>query len=147
MHARQLREAVGSEIGVSHWIEIDQARIDKFAEATEDHQWIHVDPGRAKSGQFGTTIAHGHLTLSLVSPAVRDVLHLEGVRMAINDGLDRVRFASPLPSGSRARGRVAVLQADELDDGALQVALRVTIEREGGERPVCVADSRSRYYF
>ncbi|WP_030893507.1 MaoC family dehydratase [Streptomyces sp. NRRL F-5053] len=142
-----LRDAAGEELGTSDWLEIDQQRIDGFAEATGDHQWIHVDPERAAEGPFGTTIAHGYLTLSLLPALVPQVLRVEGMRMGVNYGVNKVRFPAPVPVGSRVRARVALGEVDEAADGGVQVAARVTVEREGGEKPVCVAESLSRYYW
>jgi acyl dehydratase len=139
-------KAVGEHLGYSEWREVDQQRINAFAEATDDPQWIHVDPERAKAGPFGTTIAHGFLTLSLAPSLVSQVYRIDGVRMGINYGLDKVRFPSSLPSGGRVRAGVELLGAEQVADGSMQVRARVTIEREGGEKPVCVADTVARYY-
>ena len=142
----ELKAAAGTELGVSDWLEIDQERIDRFAEATGDHQWIHVDPIRAESGPFGTTIAHGYLTLSLLPYfAVRNY-RIEGGRMSVNYGLNKVRFITPVPVGSRLRGRTELVTVDELESGA-QLSFRTTIEIEGVERPACVAETLSRQYF
>ena len=132
--------AAGEHLGYSDWTDIDQGRIDAFADTTDDHQWIHVDPERAKAGPFGTTIAHGFLTLSLVPSLASQVYRVDGARMGINYGLDKVRFPSPLPVGSRIRGGVELLSADEVAGGGLQIRNRVTVEREGGDKPVCVAE-------
>ncbi|HEY8453316.1 MAG: MaoC family dehydratase [Micromonosporaceae bacterium] len=142
----ELRNAVGTDLGYTDWMEVDQSRIDKFAEATGDHQWIHVDPQRAAAGPFGTTIAHGYLTLSLLPALVAGKLRVEGTRMAINYGLNRVRFPAPVPSGSRVRARVEVQEVTEVEGGA-QVVAKVTVEREGGEKPVCVAETVTRFYL
>jgi acyl dehydratase len=140
-----LRAAVGTELGVSDWIEIDQERIDRFAEATGDHQWIHVDPVRAAASPFGSTIAHGFLTLSLL-PAIGDqVIQVEEVRMGVNYGVNKVRFPASVPVGSRVRGRVELVEMTEVE-GGFQLVTKVTVEREGGEKPVCVAESVSRLY-
>jgi acyl dehydratase len=144
--ADELRAAVGQEVGVSDWLEIDQKRIDLFAEATGDHQWIHVDPERAAGGPFGTTIAHGYLTLSLLPSLVPQALSVEGVRMGINYGVNKVRFPSPVPVGSRLRARVQLAEVTEAG-GGVQLTARVTVEREGGEKPVCVAETVSRYFW
>jgi len=144
--AEELRAAVGEELGVSGWLEIDQKRIDLFADATGDHQWIHVDPERAKDGPFGTTIAHGYLTLSLLPTLVPQVLRVDGVRMGLNYGVNKVRFPSPVPVGSRLRGRVQLTEVTEAG-GGVQVVAKVTVEREGGDKPVCVAESVSRYFW
>ncbi|CAL9396095.1 MaoC family dehydratase [Streptomyces albus] len=145
--ADELKEAVGEELGTSDWLEVDQRRIDLFADATGDHQWIHVDPQRAADGPFGSTIAHGYLTLSLLPALVPQIMRVEGMRMGVNYGVDRVRFPAPVPVGSRLRARATLTDVSEASDGGVQVAARVTVEREGGERPVCVADSLSRYYW
>jgi acyl dehydratase len=143
---RTLRDKVGREIAVSDWLEVTQARITQFADATGDHQWIHVDTARAAAeSPFKTTIAHGFLTLSLLSALVRDAMTFSGVRMAINYGLNRVRFVSPVPSGSRIRARIGVGAFDEVG-AALQITWRVTVERDGGDKPCCVADWLVRYY-
>ncbi len=136
---------VGDEFGPSSWIEVDQARIDAFAEATLDRQWIHVDPERAASGPFGTTIAHGYLTLSLLPVMSYEVVPRQDGGMAINYGLNRVRFPAPVPSGSRVRGSFRVDAVEEADWG-YQATMVATVEREGGERPVCVAEIVFRYY-
>jgi acyl dehydratase len=141
-----LRGRVGEEIVVGEWFEISQARIDQFADATGDHQWIHVDAARAAAeSPFKTTIAHGFLTLSLVSTLIREALHFTGLRMAINYGLNKVRFVSPVPSGSRVRARITPLAVDDVQDG-LQVTWQVTIEREHGDKPSCVVEWLVRYY-
>lgn len=144
---QRLQPLVGSEVGVSDWFVVDQDRIDAFADATEDHQWIHVDPRRAAEGPFGTTIAHGFLTLSLLVALTGDVeIDVGEPKMAINYGLDRVRFTSPVPSGSRIRARVELSTVGEVK-GGLQVKRTVTVEREGEERPVLVAETLSRYLY
>jgi len=135
---------VGDTFGPSSWIDIPQEKIDAFAEATGDHQWIHVDPERAKDGPFGMTIGHGYLTLSLLPVASYEVIPPRG-RMAINYGLNRVRFPAPVPVGSRLRASFEVVGVDEFDGGA-QVTMTATVEREGGEKPVCVAEVVFRYY-
>jgi acyl dehydratase len=140
-----LREAAGTDLGHSGWVLVDQARVNEFADATGDHQWIHVDPERAAQGPFGGTIAHGYLTLSLVVPLMSDLLRVEGVRMGINYGLNRVRFPAPLPVGSRVRAHGEVLSVEEVT-GGVQVTSRVTVEREGGDKPVCVAETVVRLY-
>jgi len=143
---RTLRELVGRELATSNWFPVTQEIIDRFAEATGDHQWIHVDPVRAaRESPFKTTIAHGFLTLSVVSSLLRDAVKPTGLRMAINYGLNRVRFVSPVPSGSQIRGRF-VLKAVEETGGAVQANWEVTVEREGGEKPACVAEWLVRYY-
>ena len=143
---RTLGSRVGEEIAVSGWLEVTQARINQFADATGDHQWIHVDPARAAAElPSKTTIAHGFLTLSLLSTLIRESIQFTGLRMAINYGLNRVRFVSPVPSGSRIRALIT-LQAVDAVSGGFQVTWLVTVEREGGEKPACVADWIVRYY-
>ncbi|GAA4692787.1 MaoC family dehydratase [Streptomyces buecherae] len=141
----ELRSAVGTEFGPSDWLEVDQRRIDLFAEATGDHQWIHVDPERAATGPFGTTIAHGYLTLSLVPAFMPRLWRVEGVRMGVNYGVNKVRFPAPVPVGSRLRATAKITEVAEVRDG-VQLTTVITIEREGGgERPVCVAESVARF--
>jgi acyl dehydratase len=142
---RDLLEAVGKPLGASAWLEITQQRIDGFADATGDHQWIHVDPERAKRGPFGRTIAHGYLTLSLVNCFLPEILEVRGISMGVNYGCDRVRFPAPVPVGSRIRGVGELLAAEEVKGGAVQATVRVTVEIEGSERPACVADTISRF--
>jgi len=142
----QLKEAVGKPLGVSDWLEITQERIDKFAEATGDHQWIHVDPERAKDGPFGATIAHGYLTQSLVNLFLPQIVEVRGIRMGVNYGADRIRFPAPVPVGSRIRGSAELLEAEDSRDGAVQAKIRVTVEIQGADRPACVIDTISRYY-
>ena len=137
-HLADLAALQGKVIGTSGWVEIDQARIDQFAQATGDHQWIHVDPARAAAGPFGATVAHGFLTLSLLSDLAAGAFRIADTRMGLNYGLDRVRFPSPVPVGSRLRA-VCVLDRHEPIAGGAQLTLTVTIEREGGAKPACVA--------
>lgn len=142
----QLAGLVGREVASSDWLVITQDRIDAFANATDDHQWIHVDAARAKAeAPFGETIAHGFLTLSLLSPLMRDAIKVDGLRMTLNYGLNRVRFVSPVPSGSRIRARIALGKVDDIG-GSTQATWNVTIEREGGEKPCVVAEWIVRYY-
>jgi acyl dehydratase len=137
-------DLVGQEL-VSEWREIEQERIDLFAQATDDPQWIHVDPERAAAGPFGTTIAHGFLTLSLTVPMFEEALpHLDGYKLSLNYGLNRVRFTSPVPVGSRIRGRFRVEAVDDVAGGE-QATVGVTIEREGQEKPACVAEALFRF--
>jgi acyl dehydratase len=137
---------VGREVATSDWLEITQERIDKFAEAGGDHQWIHVDPGRAaRESPFGRTIAHGFLTLAVLSKLLGDALEIAGKRMGINYGLNRVRFPSPVPSGSRVRARF-VLAALEPLEGGVQTTWNATVEREGEEKPALVAEWVTRHY-
>jgi acyl dehydratase len=142
-----LKEHVGKEIGVSEWLTITQERIAQFAEATEDRQWIHVDLERAeRESPFGTTIAHGFLTLSLVSRFMKDVILVQsGIRLAVNYGLNRVRFPAPVRAGSKVRARVTLLSVKDVPS-AYEVTFSVTVESEGGEKPCCVAESIVRYY-
>jgi acyl dehydratase len=140
-----LAPLVGQEIGVSDWIAVDQPRIQAFADATEDQQWIHTDPARAAAGPFGTTIAHGFLTLSLLPRFYETAFRVREVRMGINYGLDRVRFPAPVPVHSRLRGRF-VLKRLELIEGGVQMMVEVTVEREAGGKPVCIAESLTRQY-
>ncbi len=142
---KDLQGAIGKPLGHSDWLEISQERIDQFAEATGDHQWIHVDPERAKTGPFGTTIAHGYLTQSLASFFLPQIIEVRGISMGINYGADRVRFPAPVPVGSRVRGSAEVVEVEEIK-GTIQAKIRVTIEVEGSERPGCVIDTISRYY-
>lgn len=138
---------VGQEIGVSAWVEITQERIDQFANATEDRQWIHVDPARAtRESPYKTTIAHGFLTLSLVSVLLRSAVAIDGLRMAINYGANRVRFVSAVPAGSTIRGRFILAAVEEVG-GGLQATWKATIEREGEQKPACVIEWLVRYYF
>ncbi|MFE7133604.1 MaoC family dehydratase [Streptomyces sp. NPDC057638] len=144
--AQELRAGIGEPLGPSDWLEVDQRRIDLFAEATGDHQWIHVDPERAADGPFGTTIAHGYLTLSLLPALVPQVIRVDGMRMGLNYGTNKVRFPAPVPVGSRLRATAVLVEVAEAG-GGVQVTTRVTVEREGGRKPVCVAESVSRYFF
>ena len=136
--------SVGDTFGPSSWIDIPQSKIDAFAEATGDHQWIHVDPERAQAGPFGTTIGHGYLTLSLLPVASYEVIPREG-RMGINYGLNRVRFPAPVPVDSQVRMRAKLAELSEIPGGA-QMIMELTFEREGGDKPVCVAESVVRVY-
>ncbi len=141
----ELDDAVGTHLGYSDWIEITQERINLFAEATSDHQWIHVDPERAASGPFGTTIAHGYLTLSLAVPATEQLLKVEGSQMGINYGANKVRFISPVPVGSRVRAGAAVAAVEDFGGGRA-VTLDVIFEIDGTEKPACVAQVIFRIY-
>ena len=143
---RELLSAVGKQLGASEWLTIEQARVNQFADATGDHQWIHVDPERAKSGPFGSTIAHGYLTLSLVNLFLPQLLEVRGVSMGVNYGCDKVRFPSPVKVGSRVRGAGEVVAAEEVKGGAVQVTVRVSVEIEGSERPACVVETISRFF-
>jgi acyl dehydratase len=138
----ELEKAVGTHVGFSSWHTVTQEQVDRFAEATGDHQWIHVDPERAKEGPFGTTIAHGYLTLSLVPMLVSQVYRVDGLRMGVNYGANKVRFPSPVPVGSRVRAGVELVQLLESQAGH-QLTARVTVERDGGDKPACVAETLS----
>lgn len=140
-----LKPLVGQVVATSDWIEVTQQRIDEFARATGDHQWIHVDPQRAAAGPFGTTIAHGFLTLALLPEMSASAMEIRGTRMGVNYGLNKVRFPAPVPSGSRLRGHFKLLSVEPIDGGA-QITMEVTMEREGSAKPVCVAESLSRRY-
>jgi acyl dehydratase len=141
-----LKEKVGQHISYSDWHEVTQQQVNLFADATGDHQWIHVDVERAKGGPFGAPIAHGYLTLSLTPTLLHEVFEVTGVSMAINYGLNKLRFPSPVPVGSRVRAGVEVAAVEEVSGGA-QVSLTVTYEIEGGAKPVCVAEVLFRYYL
>jgi acyl dehydratase len=143
-----LEQRLGQEIAVSDWIEITQERIDAFAASTEDRQWIHTDPIRAKQeSRFGTTIAHGFLTLSLVSRMARTAMSFPGTRMAVNYGVNKVRFVSAVPVDSRIRGRFSAISVQKISDGGVQIIWSATVEREGGEKPACTAEWIVRYYY
>ena len=141
----ELQTLIGSTLGTSDWFRIDQSRIDQFAAVTGDDQWIHVDPVRAAAGPFRSTVAHGHLTLSLLPVMVRSAFAVADVRMSVNYGLNRVRFPAPVPAGSRLRGHFKLLTFEPIPGGA-QVVVEVTSEREGHSKPVCVAESVARHY-
>ncbi len=138
---------VDQHLGYSRYLDITQERIDLFAEATGDHQWIHVDPERAAAGPFGTTIAHGYLTLSVGPELLHDVVAWENTRMGVNYGLNKVRFPSPVPVGSRVRVGAVLREAEDLGGGGVQVRLELTFEVEGATKPACVAELLLRYYF
>ncbi|MET7927159.1 MaoC family dehydratase [Streptomyces sp. NPDC005349] len=142
----ELRAAVGEQLGYSDWVEIEQKRIDQFADATGDHQWIHVDPERAKDGPFGTTIAHGYLTLSLLPLFGPQLIKVDGMKMGVNYGTNKVRFPAPVPVDSRLRATAKITGVDDVP-GGVQVSVAFTVERDGGDKPVCVAESVSRYYL
>ena len=135
----------GLEVGPTDWREIEQSRIDAFADATDDPQWIHVDPVRAADGPFGTTVAHGFLTLSLLVPAAYELLPIENASATINYGLNKVRFPAPVPVGSKTRARLRIDDVAEIN-GGVQVTMAATVEREGGDKPVCAAELVFRYY-
>lgn len=136
--------AVGTDLGATEWVTIDQQRIDQFADATGDHQWIHVDVEAAKDGPFGTTIGHGYLTLSLCAPFLGELCTVGGISMGINYGVDKARFITPVPAGGRVRGVGEIVSATEIPGGA-QVVVRLTIELEGAAKPAAVVDTVSRY--
>src|SRR4051794_38110516 len=140
----ELEGLVGQELGASEWHEIAQERVNMFAEATGDHQWIHVDPERAAGGPFGGTIAHGYLTLSLLPALMAEIWHVDGVRMGINYGLNRVRFPAPVPVGSRVRAVARLKELTEVE-GGVQLVVESTFEVEGGSKPVCVAETLVRF--
>jgi acyl dehydratase len=141
----ELKALVGSPIGVSDWVTIDQTRIDQFAAVTGDDQWIHVDPVRAAAGMFGSTVAHGFLTLSLLPLFIRSSHKINGARMSVNYGLNRVRFPAPVPVNSRLRGHFKLLAFEPIE-GGVQLISEVSVEREGSPKPVCVAESVGRLY-
>ena len=141
----ELEKAVGTDLGKSDWLEITQERINQFADATGDHQWIHVDPERARQGPFGECIAHGYLTQSLVNHFLPQIVEVRGISMGVNYGADRIRFPAPVPVNSRIRGSAELLKVEELK-GGVQATIRVTVEIEGKDRPGCVIDTISRYY-
>ena len=145
-HLHDLQALIGKEIGVSEWIAVEQQRIDQFAQATGDHQWIHVDPVRAASGPFGKTIAHGFLTLSLVPEMFATAFGIGDVHMGVNYGLNRVRFTAPVPSGSRVRGHFVLKSCEPIEGGA-QLAVEVRVELEGSAKPACVAETLSRRFI
>jgi len=138
--------SAGMALGTTEWVLIDQARIDLFAEATGDHQWIHVDPARAAEGPFGCTVAHGYLTLSLANLFLPQLMQVQNMQMGVNYGCDRVRFPAPVKVGSRVRGRGEVIKVEQIGT-AVQQTVRVTVEIEGADRPGCVVDTVSRYIF
>ena len=144
--ADELRAAAGEQLGASDWMIVDQDLINAFADATDDQQWIHVDPQRAATGPFGTTIAHGFLTLSLLPRLVRQVYRVEGVTMGVNYGLNKVRFPAPVPVRSAVRADVALLEVTDVP-GGLQLVVRATLEIEGSAKPGCVAEWVTRSYF
>jgi acyl dehydratase len=140
-----LTPLLGQVLGTSSWVEIDQARVDTFADATDDHQWIHTDPERAKSGPFGGTIGHGYLTLSLLIPLWTEILDVRQVGTKVNYGLEKVRFPAPVPVGSKVRA-IATLTDIKPVAGGVQITIDVVIERDGGDKPVCIATPIFRFY-
>jgi len=142
----ELPALVGHEVAVSDWITITQEQVDLFAEATGDHQWIHVDVEKAKAGPFGVPIAHGFLTLSLIPKFFQTSIEIRNARMGVNYGLNKVRFTAPVPVGSRLRAHMKLLSCEAIDQGGMQMAWLVTVEREGSDKPVCIAESLTRRY-
>jgi acyl dehydratase len=140
-----LNTLVGTDLGSTDWMLIEQSRIDGYADATDDHQWIHVDPARAAEGPFGSTIAHGYLTLALVNKFLPELITVTESSMGVNYGCEKVRFPSPVVVGSRIRGAGEVVSVEEVK-GSLQIVVRVTVEIEGAARPACVVDTISRFY-
>lgn len=140
----ELLQAVGSDLGASEWIEIDQRRIDLFADATGDHQWIHVDPEAAAAGPFGATIAHGYLTLALTNQFLPEIVRVEGVSMGINYGANKVRFPQPVTVGSKVRASAVLTEAQEIP-GGVQAVITITVEIDGQDKPACVVESVSRF--
>jgi len=143
---QDVASCVGQEVAVSEWTTITQAQIDQFAQATGDRQWIHVDPQRAAEGPFGTTIAHGYLTLSLVPKFFDSAMRIDNVRMSINYGLNKVRFMAPVPVNSRLRARISLVACDPVEPQGFQQTWQVQVEREGSDKPVCVAESIARRF-
>ena len=141
-----LTALVGQEVAVSDWITVTQEQVNLFAQATGDHQWIHVDVERATAGPFGAPIAHGFLTLSLLPKFFESAMEIRNSRMGVNYGLNKVRFTAPVPVGSRLRGRMTLLACDPIDNGGMQMTWQVTVEREGSDKPACVAESLTRRY-
>jgi len=144
--AEDFKAATGRSYGPTEWLLIEQSRIDQFADATGDHQWIHVDVEKAKAGPFGAPIAHGFLTLSLIPKFFETSVRILDTRMGVNYGLNKVRFTAPVPVGSRLRAHLKLLACEPIDNNGMQVTWLVTVEREGGDRPVCIAESVSRRY-
>jgi acyl dehydratase len=140
----ELLDAVGRDLGASQWITIEQDRIDRFAEATGDHQWIHVDPVAAADGPFGATIAHGYLTLSLTNQFLPEIMRVDGASMGVNYGTNKVRFPQPVTVGSRVRASATITEAEEIK-GGVQVVVTITVEIEGQAKPACVVESVSRF--
>jgi acyl dehydratase len=142
----ELTALTGKHLGYSEWREVTQDQINTFADATDDHQWIHIDAERAAAGPFGATVAHGFLTLSLLVAMWSEILHFEGVRLGINYGLNKVRFPSPVPAGSRIRAGATLVSVETVADGSLQIVVDFVIEREGAEKPCCIAQGLYRLY-
>ena len=142
----EVLSCIGQEVAISNWVTITQAQIQKFADATGDQQWIHTDPERAAKGPFGAPIAHGFLTLSLLPQFFDDTFTIEGSKMGVNYGLNKVRFVAPVPVNSRLRARMTLQAAERIEPDGVQMTWLVTVEREGGDKPVCVAESLARSY-
>ncbi len=142
-----LKKALDVELGPTDWFTVEQSRIDGFADNTNDHQWIHVDSEKAATGPFGTTVAHGFLTVSLVPYFVSRLRRIEGAKMGVNYGLNKVRFPSPVRAGSRIRARSTMVGLEEVGRDVVQLVTRTVVEVEGSDKPACVADLVSRYYF
>ncbi len=145
--AAAVLQAVGQDLGTTDWLSISQERIQTFADATGDHQWIHVDPERARQGPFGTTIAHGYLTLSLANLFLPQLVQYEGLKMGVNYGCDKVRFPAPVPVGSHVRGHGQVMATEPVAGDGVQVTVRITVQIEGSDKPGCVVDTISRLFF
>ena len=143
---QELASCVGQTVAVSPWTEITQTQVNQFADATGDHQWIHIDVEKAKAGPFGGPIAHGFLTLSLIPMLSESAIKIEDVRMGVNYGLNKVRFTSPVPVGSKVRGHMKLLDAVAIDGNGMQFTWEMSIEREGSEKPACIAESLARYF-
>ncbi len=142
----ELKALGGTDLGYTDWLQIDQGRVNTFADATDDHQWIHVDPERAAAGPFKTTIAHGYLTLALLIPLMGELLDVSGVRMSINYGLEKVRFPAPVPVGAKIRLQGKVASVDEVAGNGVQITVDFTVEIEGSDKPACVARAVYRHY-
>jgi acyl dehydratase len=142
----ELKNLAGTDLGCSDWLEVTQDRVNTFADATGDHQWIHVDAQKAESGPFGGTIAHGYLTLSLVIPLFNDLLEITGIAMSVNYGLEKVRFPSPVPVGSKIRLDAEVMAVEEIKGNGVQMTLAFTVQIEGSAKPACVAQALYRHY-
>ena len=142
----ELKALGGKDLGYTDWLQIDQGRVDTFADATDDHQWIHTDPERAATGPFGGTIAHGYLTLALLIPLMTELLDVSGVRMSLNYGLDKVRFPAPVPVGAKIRLKGQVDSVEEVKGDGVQITIDFTVEIEGSDKPACVARGVYRHY-
>ena len=143
---QELKESVGQHVGYGEWHTVTQEQINAFADATGDHQWIHINPELAAKGPFGTTVAHGYLTLSLIPMLAGQIMRTNGVKMGVNYGLNKVRFPAPVPVGSKVRAGITLLSVEPMD-GCAQIVSEVTIERDGGDKPCCVAETVARVYL